>query len=109
MAFINKILGKFLGSKAEKDMTEIAPLLEQIKKEYERVKLFSSDELRAESNRIKAIIQDRIKPEEDRIEELKLQVDSVEVQESEKIYAEIDKLEEKICIFNCQINSSYFY
>ena len=27
MAFINKILGKFLGSKSDKDMAEIAPLL----------------------------------------------------------------------------------
>jgi preprotein translocase subunit SecA len=96
MAFINKILGKFLGSKADKDMAEIAPLLELIKKEYERVKLLSNDELRAESARIKALIQDRIKPEEDRIIELKAQVDSVNIQESEKIYQEIDKLEEKI-------------
>ena len=96
MAFINKILGKFLGSKADKDMTEIAPLLEQIKKEYERVKLLSNDELRAESARLKALIQERIKPEEDRINELKEQVDSADIQESEKIYQEIDKLEEKI-------------
>ena len=96
MAFINKILGKFLGSKADKDMTEIAPLLEQIKKEYERIKLLSNDELRAESARLKALIQERIKPEEDRINELKEQVDSADIQESEKIYQEIDKLEEKI-------------
>jgi len=96
MAFINKILGKFLGSKAEKDMAEIAPLLEQIKKEYERIKVLSNDELRAESVRIRAVIQERIKPEEDRINELKELVETVDIQESEKIYLEIDKLEEKI-------------
>ena len=96
MAFINKILSKFLGSKAEKDMTEIAPVLELIKKEYERIKLFSSDELRAETARIKAIISAKIKEEEDRIIQLKEQVETVDIQESEKIYAEIDKLEERI-------------
>jgi len=96
MAFINKILGKFLGSKADKDMTEIAPLLELIKKEYERISLLSNNELRAESTRLKELIKDRIKPEEDRIAELKELVDSVDIQESEKIYQEIDKLEEKI-------------
>jgi preprotein translocase subunit SecA len=96
MAFINKILGKFLGNKADKDMAEIAPILEKIKKEYERIKLMSSDELRAESARIKALIQERIQPEEDRISELKEKVETVDVQESEKIYQEIDKLEEKI-------------
>jgi len=96
MAFINKILGKFLGSKADKDMAEIKPILETIIKEYERIKLLSNNELRAESARLKAIIQERIKPEEDRIKELNEQVENVDIQESEKIYQEIDKLEEKI-------------
>jgi preprotein translocase subunit SecA len=96
MAFINKILGKILGSKADKDMTEIAPLLEQIKKEYERINLLSNDELRAESFRLKDLIKERIKPEEDRISELKELVDTIDIQESEKVYEEIDKLEEKI-------------
>ena len=96
MAFINKILGKFLGSKADKDMAEIAPLLELIKKEYERISLLSNNELRAESARLKDLIKERIKPEEDRIAELKALVDTVDIQESEKIYQEIDKLEEKI-------------
>ena len=59
MAFINKILGKLLGNKADKDMVEITPILERTIKEYERIKLLSSDELRAESARLKAIIQER--------------------------------------------------
>ena len=96
MAFINKILGKFLGSKSDKDMAEIAPLLALIKKEYERISLLSNNELRAESARLKELIKERIKPEEDRIAELKELVDTVDIQESEKIYQEIDKLEEKI-------------
>jgi preprotein translocase subunit SecA len=96
MSFLNKILGKFLGNKADKDMAEIAPLLELIKKEYERIKLLSNNELRSESARLKALIQERIKPEEDRIKELNDLVETVEIQESEKLYQEIDKLEEKI-------------
>ena len=96
MTFLNKILGKFLGNKADKDMAEIAPMLELIKKEYERIKLLSTNELRAESTRLKAVIQERIKPEEDRIKELNELVETVEIQESEKLYQEIDKLEEKI-------------
>jgi len=96
MAFINRILGKFLGSKADKDMVEIKPILELTKTEYERIKLLSGNELREESARLKAIIKERIKPEEDRIEELKELVETVDIQESEKIYQEIDKLEEKI-------------
>ena len=96
MAFINKILGVFLGNKADKDMAEIAPLVELIKKEYERIKLLSTDELRAESAKLKAIVRERIKAEEDRIVELKEMAETVDIQESENIYQEIDKLEEKI-------------
>ncbi|MDP2114549.1 MAG: preprotein translocase subunit SecA, partial [Bacteroidota bacterium] len=96
MAFLNKILGKFLGNKADKDMTEITPLLEMTKKEYERIKLLSNNELRAESDRLKAVIKERIKPEEDKIAELNELAETVDIQESEKIYQEIDKLEEKI-------------
>ena len=96
MAFLNKILGKFLGSKADKDMVEIKPILELTKNEYERIKLLSSNELREESSRLKQLIKERIKPEEDRITELQELVETVDIQESEKIYQEIDKLEEKI-------------
>jgi preprotein translocase subunit SecA len=96
MAFINKILGVFLGNKADKDMAEIAPLVELIKKEYERVSLLSPDELRAESAKLKAIVRERIKEEEDRIAELRELAETVDIQESENIYQEIDKLEEKI-------------
>jgi preprotein translocase, SecA subunit len=96
MAFINKILGVFLGNKADKDMAEIAPMVELIKKEYERIKLLSTDELRAESAKLKEIVRERIKPEEDRIIELKELAETVDIQESENIYTEIDKLEEKI-------------
>ena len=73
-----------------------APLVELIKKEYERIKLLSTDELRAESAKLKAIVRERIKAEEDRIVELKELAETVDIQESENIYQEIDKLEEKI-------------
>lgn len=97
MAFIiNKILGKFLGNKYDKDMAEIKPILQNTLNEYERIKSFLGDELRAESARLKAIIQERIKPEEDRIAELKEMIETVDIQESEKLFQEIDKLEEKI-------------
>jgi preprotein translocase subunit SecA len=96
MAFVSKILGKFLGNKSDRDIAEVAPLVEAVKKEYERIKLLSNDELRAESERLKEIIRQRIKPEEDRIVELKEKAELVDIQESEGIYQEIDKLEAAI-------------
>ncbi|MDX9883683.1 MAG: preprotein translocase subunit SecA [Prolixibacteraceae bacterium] len=98
MAFVNKLLGKFLGNKSERDIREIKPVLEEIKKEYERIKNLSNDGLREESVRIRSIIREKIKPDEDEIAALKQKVDEVEIQESEKIYQEIDKIEERILL-----------
>ncbi len=96
MAFVTKILSKFLGNKSDRDIREITPILQEIKTEYERIKNLSNDGLREESQRLKNIIAERIKPEEDEIIRLKAQVEEVEIQEGEKIYQEIDKLEERI-------------
>ncbi len=96
MAFVTKVLGKFLGNKSERDIKEVTPVVEDIKKEYSRITSFTNDELRSESERLKNVIRERIKPEEDEIASLKEKVEEVEIQESEKIYQEIDKLEEQI-------------
>lgn len=96
MAFVNKILGKFLGNKSDRDIREITPIVEQIKIEYERISKLSIDELRAESKRLKQVIQDRIQADLDEIAALKAKVEEVDIQESEKIYQQVDKIEEQI-------------
>ena len=96
MTFVNKILGKFLGNKSDRDIREISPIVEQIREEYQRITRLSNDELRAESLRLKQVINDRIQPDLDEIASLKENVEEVEIQESEKIYQQIDKIEEGI-------------
>ncbi|MEN8116546.1 MAG: preprotein translocase subunit SecA [Bacteroidota bacterium] len=96
MAFVTKVLGKILGNKSERDIKELTPLVDKIKVEYQRVVKLSNDELREESAKLKSIIDKHIKPEEDEIAVLKVKVEEVDIQESEKIYEQIDKLEEKI-------------
>ena len=56
MAFVNKILGKILGNKSERDIKEITPIVNKIKEEYERISKLSHDDLRAESAKLKQII-----------------------------------------------------
>jgi preprotein translocase subunit SecA len=96
MAFINSLLGKIFGNKSERDIKEVTPVIEQIKQEYNRITKLSNDGLREESDKIKQIIDQRIKPEEDEITKLKLAVEDADIQESEKIYEKIDKLEAQI-------------
>ena len=96
MAFITKILGKILGNKSERDIKEVAPIIEKIKTEYDRITQLTNDGLREESDKLKDIIIERIKPEVDEIAQLKKDVEVAEIQDSEKIYEKIDNLEERI-------------
>ncbi len=96
MTFINKVLGKLLGNKSERDIKEVGPIVTKIKEEYERILKLSNDGLREESTKIKHIIRERIRPEEEEIERLKVEVEEVDIQFGEKIYEKIDKLEEEI-------------
>ncbi len=93
MSFLNTILGKILGNKSDRDIKEINPIVEEIRKEYERLNSFSVDELRGETDRLRQIIRDRIRAEEDEIAALKVQAEEAEIQDTEDIYKQIDALE----------------
>ena len=56
MASFNKILQKLFGSKAERDMKQIKPILDKVLASYSRIDTLSNDELRAESEKLKKII-----------------------------------------------------
>jgi gas vesicle protein len=100
MSFIDNVLKRFFGDKSQRDIKEIMPVVELVKKEYERITGCTNDELRAETEKLKARIKEYIKAEEDEIAELKEKVESdiVPLEENEKIYNRIDKLEEAINI-----------
>lgn len=98
MSFFLKVLSSFLGNKSQKDIKEVMPVLLQIKQEYLRFPSLSNDELRAEAIKLRLQISDYIKAEEDEIASLKEQAESGEVplEEGEKLYDRVDKLEETI-------------
>ncbi len=96
MAFVSKILSKFLGNKSDKDIREIMPIIQQIHKEYDRIKVLSNDDLRGETFKLKEGINEHIRPEKEEIDALKVKVEEVDIEESEKIYDQIDKIEERI-------------
>ncbi|MDD4109197.1 MAG: preprotein translocase subunit SecA, partial [Prolixibacteraceae bacterium] len=96
MALITNILGKILGTKSDRDIKEVNPLLEDIKKEYDRIISFTNDQLREETDKLRMQVKERIKQEEDQIAELTAKAGEVDITESENIYLHIDKLEETI-------------
>ncbi len=98
MAFINNMVTKLFGSKYQKDLKELNPVVDLIKSVSPEIEKLSNDELRNRSEALKQKIQDHIAKENGIISQLKEKIedDSVPVSEREKFYDEIDKTEKKI-------------
>ncbi len=92
MGFLN-ILSKLLGNKADKDKKVIKPYLEKIMKVYPSIESLTNDELRQKTIDIRAAIQQYVAEDTAKINALKGQIEGQEIEEREKTYAEIDKLE----------------
>ncbi len=92
------LLKKMFGSKADRDLKEIRPILNKALAAYERIEKMSDDELRAEAQRIKKVIADRIAADEAKKKELrgKLEDMTLSPDEKERIATEVDKLTKKI-------------
>ncbi len=98
MASIINVIGKIFGSKADKDLKQLAPSLERIKKEYDRIDKLDHDALRAETLKIKQTIQDYITEDEKQKAILREQLEDVEIEvlKKEALATEVDKLTKKI-------------
>ncbi|MDG1159060.1 MAG: hypothetical protein P8N19_06165, partial [Flavobacteriales bacterium] len=70
---VTKILKKFLGDKAEKDIKEAQPLVDKANEIFAGLAQISNDELRGRTNALKARIQDYIREQRDEIKALELQ------------------------------------
>ena len=95
---VGKIIGKFLGNKADRDMREVLPYVEKITEAYDPLPGLSNDQLRERSAALKQRVTDYVSAEITEMEVLKSRAEDpdVDVTEKESIYAEIDKLEEGI-------------
>lgn len=72
------VLRKLFGSKHEKDVKALQPLVEAINEYYSQYKSLSDDELRAKTTEFRNRIHDSIKDVEAEIEQLKPQLVDLE-------------------------------
>ncbi len=98
MSVINSLLSSLFGNKADRDMKEIQPYVDKVKKEYDRVIGFSNDQLRTETAMLKKKIQDAIQEDEAEIANLKEKAEAMDasVDDVERLYKEIDNLEKDV-------------
>lgn len=91
-----ELLTKLFGNKSQRDLKEINPYVDKIKAAYPEIQKLSHDELRAKTQQIRQQIQEYVAAEKNKVSELKQTIESLEIDQREDVWAEIDKLEKEI-------------
>jgi len=97
MTVLDKILKVFVGDKSKKDVGQIMPIVNQIKKFESEIEKLSLDELRAKSDTFRQKIADSRKELDAEVLKLTEEANaSNDINRNEDIYAEIDRLKDEI-------------
>ena len=95
MNFIQFISSLF-GTKSDRDMKQIQPLVDEVLKVYPEINALNNDELRARTLVLKEQIREAGKPLRAQIDELKAKIEHTDIQDRKPIFDKIDKLEKEI-------------
>ncbi|NQY04998.1 MAG: preprotein translocase subunit SecA, partial [Flavobacteriaceae bacterium] len=96
MSLLNNVLKVFVGDKSKKDLKEIKPIVDKIKKVEPSLKGISLDELRAKTIEFKAKISEARKDKDTEINRLKNEAEeTTDIDKKEEIYNHIDRLEDE--------------
>ncbi|MGJ1363287.1 preprotein translocase subunit SecA [Sphingobacterium spiritivorum] len=89
-----KFLSKLFGSKSERDIKGIQPIVTKIKAEYEKLSSITNDELRSKTKDFKNRIKEYLADIDEEINALKTEADAddVDMMHKTEIYDKIDKL-----------------
>ncbi|WP_410220216.1 preprotein translocase subunit SecA [Pedobacter sp.] len=87
-------LAKIFGTKSERDIKALQPIVAQINEEYNKLSSLSNDELRAKTTEFKATIASGLADIDAKIADLKAQAENsgLSLQEKTNIYEEVDAL-----------------
>lgn len=92
-----KYIAKIFGTKSEKDIKKLMPIVEKINAEYAKLAEISDDELRGKTRAVQEKIDESLKSIDEQIAALHRKVEDnpdLDIHEKEEIFNEIDKLEE---------------
>ena len=91
-----KLIAKLFGSKSDKDIKRVMPLVEATKREGEKLKSISHDDLRDQTKEVQAYINEKLKPIDDQLAGLHKEVadhPDLDLHEKEAIFNQIDQIE----------------
>ena len=96
--FISSFVSKVFGSKSDRDIKEITPVIAKISAEFSKLQSISHDELRAKTIDFKARIKAHTSDVSSEIESLKARIENepdMDISEKVELYDAIDKLGKK--------------
>ncbi|GHT78555.1 protein translocase subunit SecA [Bacteroidia bacterium] len=92
----NDILSRLFGNKSQRDLKEINPYVQKILAVYPEIEKLSNDELRARSSQLMDYVQEKVAEQKAKIDELKATIENLELEDREKVWNEVDKIEKEI-------------
>lgn len=104
--FITKNISKIFGTKSDRDLKEIQPILGNILVEFPKLASISNDELRSKTLEFKKRISDFSASERNQVNDIRKKIESdltMAIEAKETLYEEIDKLEKEIIEKNKEI------
>ncbi len=96
---INSILGKIIGSKSDRDLKEIKPLLDKIAAIYPTLSGESNDQLRLRTANFRALINEQLSERRARIASINAGIEAnpeMDAFEKERNFEELDKIKKEI-------------
>ncbi|NBB28188.1 preprotein translocase subunit SecA [Cellulophaga sp. BC115SP] len=94
--YLTKAVTKFFGTKSERDIKELMPIVENVKVEFAKLSNLTDNQLRQKTVDLKALIQERLARYDAEISDFKLEIEGnpeMSVDVKENIFNQIDKLE----------------
>ncbi|MCW3104558.1 MAG: Protein translocase subunit secA [Bacteroidetes bacterium] len=104
--FFTKSVSKLFGTKSDRDLKEIQPYVNKILVEFPKLASLSNDQLRGKTEEFKKRIAGHISAEQNEIDSIRKKIEtdlSIEVDEKERMYLQIDEIEKAIVKKNQEI------
>lgn len=91
--FLEKFFGKLFGSRSERELKQLTPLVASINAAYQELKPLSNDQLRNKTQEFRSRIKEHLKEIDGEIAALNASAESVEdIREKDSIYKQVDEL-----------------
>ena len=91
------VFKKIFGTKAERDLKQLQPILQKVLAAYPEIDSLSDDQLREKSAELRGVIRERIAKDEERIAQIKEELEKdIPLDQKEALATESDKLVKKV-------------